>query len=141
VELGHVVNYDVPMVPEDYVHRVGRTARANTTGNAITFVASDEEKYFAQIERSLGKRLDRSKLPELPAVAAAQPQRTAEPARPSRSHDAKPAGGAFSAVERRPSGAASRHGGAPFQKPAGYRHGADSAASFAPAGRRRRKAQ
>jgi ATP-dependent RNA helicase RhlE len=159
VELGHVVNYDVPMVPEDYVHRVGRTARANSTGNAITFVASDEEKYFAQIERSLGKRLDRSKLPELPAVIAAQPQRAAEPARSNRSHDAKPthakpaydarpahdakpAGGAFSAVDRRPSGPPSRHGGAPFQKPAGYRHGADSTASFAPAGgRRRRKAQ
>jgi ATP-dependent RNA helicase RhlE len=65
-ELGHVVNYDVPLVPEDYVHRVGRTGRAAATGDAITFVAPDEEKYFAQIERALGKRLDRSKLPELP---------------------------------------------------------------------------
>jgi ATP-dependent RNA helicase RhlE len=69
-ELGHVVNFDVPMVPEDYVHRVGRTARASATGDAITFVAADEEKYFAQIERTLGKRLDRSKTPALPPVAA-----------------------------------------------------------------------
>jgi len=68
-ELGHVVNFDVPMVPEDYVHRVGRTARASLTGDAITFVAADEEKYFAQIERTLGKRLDRSKTPALPPVA------------------------------------------------------------------------
>jgi ATP-dependent RNA helicase RhlE len=68
-ELGHVVNFDVPMVPEDYVHRVGRTARASATGDAITFVAADEEKYFAQIERTLGKRLDRSKTPALPPVA------------------------------------------------------------------------
>jgi ATP-dependent RNA helicase RhlE len=82
VELGHVVNYDVPMVPEDYVHRVGRTARAKATGDAITFVAPDEEKYFAQIERALGRRLDRSKNPALPApsvvapvAAAAQAQR------------------------------------------------------------------
>jgi ATP-dependent RNA helicase RhlE len=131
VELGHVVNYDVPMVPEDYVHRVGRTARANATGNAITFVAHDEEKYFAQIERSLGKRLDRSKTPELPAVAAlpAQTQRTTEPARAS---------GAF---ERPRSSTAYRNGGASFQKPAGFRRGADPATSSAPAGRRRRKAQ
>jgi len=72
-ELGHVVNYDVPMVPEDYVHRVGRTARAKATGDAITFVAPDEEKYFAQIERALGRRLDRAKNPELPAVSAMAP--------------------------------------------------------------------
>jgi ATP-dependent RNA helicase RhlE len=69
-ELGHVINFDVPMVPEDYVHRVGRTARASAIGDAITFVAADEEKYFAQIEKTLGKRLDRSKTPALPPVAA-----------------------------------------------------------------------
>jgi ATP-dependent RNA helicase RhlE len=68
-ELGHVINFDVPMVPEDYVHRVGRTARASATGDAITFVAADEEKYFAQIEKVLGKRLDRAKTPDLPPVA------------------------------------------------------------------------
>ncbi|MBD5633806.1 MAG: DEAD/DEAH box helicase, partial [Candidatus Eremiobacteraeota bacterium] len=69
VELGHVVNFDVPMVPEDYVHRVGRTARAKATGDAITFVSPDEEKYFSQIERALGRRLDRTKNPELPPAA------------------------------------------------------------------------
>lgn len=68
-ELGHVVNFDVPMVPEDYVHRVGRTARASATGDAITFVSADEEKYFAQIEKTLGKRLDRAKTPALPPPA------------------------------------------------------------------------
>ncbi len=139
VELGHVVNYDVPMVPEDYVHRVGRTARANTTGNAITFVASDEEKYFAQIERSLGKRLDRSKTPELPAVTSPQPHHAAESARANRSHEA--AAPAQPAVHRRAAAPASRHAGAAFEKPAGHRRAADSAAAFAPAGRRRRRAQ
>ena len=94
-ELGHVLNYDVPMVPEDYVHRVGRTARAQATGDAITFVSADEEKYFAQIERTLGKRLDRAKTPELPAMqldptAAFVPRRPrpprpgSQPARPAR---------------------------------------------------------
>lgn len=61
--LGHVVNFDVPAVPEDYVHRIGRTARAEATGDAITFVCPEEEQYFAQIERTLGKRIDRSKTP------------------------------------------------------------------------------
>jgi ATP-dependent RNA helicase RhlE len=79
-ELGHVINYDVPMVPEDYIHRVGRTGRAKATGDAITFVAHDEEKYFSQIERALGRRLDRSKNPELPPPSA-QPTPAAQPPR------------------------------------------------------------
>jgi ATP-dependent RNA helicase RhlE len=74
VELGHVVNFDVPMVADDYVHRVGRTARASATGNAITFVAADEEKYFAQIERKLGRRLERAKTPPLPPAASPEPR-------------------------------------------------------------------
>jgi ATP-dependent RNA helicase RhlE len=65
VDLGHVVNFDVPAAAEDYVHRIGRTARAQATGDAITFVSADEEKTFAQIERGLGRRLDRTKMPDL----------------------------------------------------------------------------
>ena len=94
-ELGHVINFDVPMVPEDYVHRVGRTARAQATGDAITFVAADEEKYFAQIEKVLGKRLDRSKTPALPPVtqqAAAERRDDERPRRPFQAQGAaKPA--------------------------------------------------
>jgi ATP-dependent RNA helicase RhlE len=81
--LGHVVNYDVPMVAEDYVHRVGRTARMKATGDAITFVAPDEEKYFAQIERALGRRLDRSKNPPLPPASAQPSPATTRPRRRS----------------------------------------------------------
>jgi ATP-dependent RNA helicase RhlE len=66
LKLGHVVNFDVPLVPEDYIHRVGRTARVQEIGDAITFVSRDEEASFAQIERKLGKRIDRAKTPELP---------------------------------------------------------------------------
>ena len=44
--LGHVVNFDVPAVPEDYIHRIGRTARAEATGSAFTLVAADEESSF-----------------------------------------------------------------------------------------------
>jgi ATP-dependent RNA helicase RhlE len=61
--LGHVVNYDVPLVAEDYVHRVGRTGRMHAAGEAITFVSAEEERAFVQIERLLGRRLDRTKTP------------------------------------------------------------------------------
>ncbi|MEO7918526.1 MAG: helicase-related protein, partial [Thermoanaerobaculia bacterium] len=62
--LSHVVNFDVPNVPEDYIHRVGRTARAEQIGDAYTFVAPDEEGDLHAIEKAVGKRLPRVTLPE-----------------------------------------------------------------------------
>ncbi len=62
--LSHVVNFDVPNVPDDYIHRVGRTARAELTGDAITFVAPDEENDLRAIERAIGKRLPRVTVPD-----------------------------------------------------------------------------
>ncbi len=61
--LSHVVNFDVPHVPEDYIHRVGRTARAEMTGDAFTFVSPEEETDLRAIERVIGKRLPRVTLP------------------------------------------------------------------------------
>ena len=72
--LGHVINYDVPLVAADYLHRVGRTARAKASGDAITFVSSDEEPLVRQIEYTLGKRLDRSKNPLFPDVGTEPPK-------------------------------------------------------------------
>ena len=63
-ELGHVVNFDVPKAPEDYIHRVGRTARAEMTGDAFTFVSPAEEGDMSRIERALGKRLPRITVPD-----------------------------------------------------------------------------
>ena len=60
--LSHVVNFDVPHMPEDYIHRVGRTARARATGEAFTFVAPQEIQELRGIERALGKRLPRRKV-------------------------------------------------------------------------------
>jgi len=57
--LSHVINFDVPAVPEDYIHRVGRTARAEMTGDAFTFVSPEEEGDLKAIERAVGKRLPR----------------------------------------------------------------------------------
>ena len=62
--LGHVVNFDVPMVPDDYIHRVGRTARAEATGEAFTFVSPQEEPDLRAIESAIGKRLPRVTVPD-----------------------------------------------------------------------------
>ena len=60
--LGHVINFDVPAVPEDYVHRVGRTARAGATGEAYTFAAPEDGADIARIERVIGSKLPRARL-------------------------------------------------------------------------------
>src|SRR5213075_3175708 len=57
--LGHVVNFDVPVAPDDYIHRVGRTARAEMTGEAYTFVSPQEEDELKAIERAIRKALPR----------------------------------------------------------------------------------
>jgi ATP-dependent RNA helicase RhlE len=62
-DLGHVVNFDVPADPDAYVHRVGRTARAEATGDAFTLVSPDEEDDLKAIERALGRSLPRVTLP------------------------------------------------------------------------------
>jgi ATP-dependent RNA helicase RhlE len=70
--LGHVVNFDVPIVPDDYIHRVGRTARAELTGSAFTLVAPEEEGSLRGIERAVGNRLPRVTLPDFDYQARAQ---------------------------------------------------------------------
>ena len=59
-DLGHVINYDVPAEPADYIHRIGRTARAQKSGDAITFVSRDEASSFARIEGAIGTSLQRT---------------------------------------------------------------------------------
>jgi ATP-dependent RNA helicase RhlE len=61
--LSHVVNFDVPNVPEDYIHRVGRTARAGEVGDAVTLVSSAEEGDLRAIERAVGMKLPRVTVP------------------------------------------------------------------------------
>jgi len=64
VALGHVVNFDVPAASEDYIHRVGRTGRAEATGEAFTFVAPEDESDLRAIERAIHKTLPRVILPD-----------------------------------------------------------------------------
>ena len=59
-----VINYDVPPDPEDYIHRIGRTARAETTGTAITFINQKDQRKFGRIEKMVGKEIPKIDLPE-----------------------------------------------------------------------------
>lgn len=70
-----VINYDVPPDPEDYVHRVGRTARAETTGTAITFINEKDQRKFLSIENLIGETIEKLPLPpSLGEGPAYQPQ-------------------------------------------------------------------
>ena len=61
--ISHVINYDVPQQAEDYVHRIGRTGRAATTGDAYTFMAPDEIAMVRLIERVTGQDIPRISVP------------------------------------------------------------------------------
>jgi len=67
--LGHVVNFDVPAAPDDYIHRVGRTARMEAIGDAFTFVSPEEDADLRAIERAIGKRLPRVIVPDFDYTA------------------------------------------------------------------------
>ena len=62
--ISHVVNYDVPLDPEDYVHRIGRTGRAGATGTAVTFVTAGDLGAVKSLEHRLERSLDKIHLPE-----------------------------------------------------------------------------
>jgi ATP-dependent RNA helicase RhlE len=76
--VSHVINYDVPNAPEDYVHRIGRTGRAGNTGRAITLVTPVEELSMRNIERLTGQKVERVMLPAFGGVppAVATPNKT-----------------------------------------------------------------
>ena len=65
--ISHVINFDVPQNPEDYIHRIGRTGRAGATGKAITFLTPGELPYIHAIERVLGQPIPRETVPGLTA--------------------------------------------------------------------------
>jgi len=86
--LPHVVNYELPNVPEDYVHRIGRTGRAGCEGQAVSLVSADERELLAGIERLIKRRI-----PVLTAagfVPSKAPQDPAETARDERRRDQRP---------------------------------------------------
>ncbi|MFN8886360.1 MAG: helicase-related protein, partial [Cyclobacteriaceae bacterium] len=71
-----VINFDVPPDPEDYIHRIGRTARAATTGTAITLINGNDQRKFFRIESMIGKEIEKVKLPdELGAGPVYEPEK------------------------------------------------------------------
>lgn len=105
-ELAYVFNFDLPEVPETYVHRIGRTARAGADGCAVSFCAPEEREYLAGIEKLNRKRIPvRTACPG--AAAPAVPEQAAAPARP-----AAPAGAqTLQPAAARPAGAARKEDG------------------------------
>ncbi|MFD0940034.1 DEAD/DEAH box helicase [Pedobacter boryungensis] len=73
-----VINYDAPQDPEDYIHRIGRTARAETTGTAITLVNNKDKRKLANIEKLIERQIDRMPLPESLGEAPKDEPATAE---------------------------------------------------------------
>ena len=61
-DVSHVINYDVPQHPEDYIHRIGRTGRAQATGDAFTIMVAEDDKHVAAIERFISQKIERVKL-------------------------------------------------------------------------------
>ena len=99
--LPHVVNFELPNVPEDYVHRIGRTGRAGADGTAVSLVSADERGLLAGIERVLGRRIpveaipgfDAADDPARPDNADASPGiRRAQPGQQQRRHHPRPRG-------------------------------------------------
>jgi ATP-dependent RNA helicase RhlE len=128
-ELPHVVNYELPNVPEDYVHRIGRTGRAGATGSAISLVASDEAGLLKDIERVLRKSIPQASLPVFKAAPPAplrdEPERRPAPAqrrhassKPARSEDRR---GGFNAQPGRHSSSRGNQASKPRAEGAGQR--------------------
>ncbi|MBS0393698.1 MAG: DEAD/DEAH box helicase [Proteobacteria bacterium] len=131
--LGHVVNFDVPLVPADYIHRIGRTGRAEAVGDAFTFVARDEEAEINAIEKVLGKRLPRVQVPdfdydarpegklEIPLAERLAAMRAQKAADRGRSHAKQAARGGQG---RSHGGGGGGHGGGGQARPGTASHGA-----------------
>ncbi len=75
VDLPHVVNFELPNVPEDYVHRIGRTGRAGASGEAISLVCVDEHRFLADIEKLLKRQLPRTTIPGFEPDLTVRPER------------------------------------------------------------------
>jgi len=90
-QLPHVINFDLPNVPEDYVHRIGRTGRAGAEGEAISLVSADEAKQLFDIERLIGKNIPREYLEDFyPAHEVPASRTVSGPAKPKKPKKPKP---------------------------------------------------
>jgi ATP-dependent RNA helicase RhlE len=124
-ELPHVVNFELPHVPEDYVHRIGRTARAGNSGAAVSLVSPDEAPLLRDIEKLLGHPLPTAPLPEYPVPDSTRELSTGQP--PRAGADTPSRAGAHRHEVRRPSGRTMPAAG-PSRGRAHHGHGTKQAA-------------
>jgi len=134
--LSHVVNFDVPNSPEDYVHRAGRTARADMKGDAFLFVSPEEEQSAARIERAVGKRIPRVVVPGFDYRSKAEALEIPLGQRLAAMRAQRSAGHA-----RRNAGASPSRGSAGSGRPAGNRPAGSHRPSRGPNGRPSRSGQ
>jgi ATP-dependent RNA helicase RhlE len=117
-DLPLVVNYELPHVPEDYVHRIGRTGRAGATGEAISLVDPAEEKYLADIERMLKKKIEVGTPEGFDADRAERtPVRERRPSGASASHERRPSAPSAERRSDRPAAAERGRTPAPPRRP------------------------
>jgi ATP-dependent RNA helicase RhlE len=125
--VSHVINYELPNVPEQYVHRIGRTARAGKDGVAIAFCAEDERAYLKDIRKTTGAELDRLDLPEnfravVEGVGPTKPEPRGATRVSAKKVKARPAGrpqGEDSPKPRKPGGKHPARKGRPSGRPGG----------------------
>lgn len=89
-ELSHVINFNLPNIPETYVHRIGRTGRAGLSGIAISFCEHEEIPYLKDIEKLIGKTIPEVKDHPYPMLNTAPPSKVAQPSKPAVSKPTKP---------------------------------------------------
>jgi len=147
--LPHVVNYDLPHVPQDYVHRIGRTGRAGESGQAVSLVAGEDRELLRDIESLIGRKIEQQVVPGFepgasrpPAQAGSQPQRGAGQRRNEQrgqrgngqSNGGQRGNGQRGNGQRRPDPNAPRHS-RPQAGPQGARPGRRGGAPLRPQGR------
>ncbi len=127
--VSHVINFDMPNVPEQYVHRIGRTARAGKSGLAISFVAGDERPFLRDIERLTGKKAHIDPLPDN-FMAEVKRVKALRPAPKPRDEQGRKFGG--------PKNGQRRGGPRGGNSPKGQKHSANRGPNRGAAGRQRR---
>jgi superfamily II DNA/RNA helicase len=100
--MSHVINFDMPMVAGDYIHRIGRTGRAGANGTAISLVGPEDHSKLAQIERLTGRALTRETIPGLEPQIREADSRFRRPERGPRSKNPRRRGAGASPRRDRP---------------------------------------
>jgi superfamily II DNA/RNA helicase len=119
--ISHVINYDVPDTVDAFTHRIGRTGRASCTGEAFTFAGREDGKIINQIERTLGKKMNRNNVPGLTEEISFRKPSPGQPGKKSW-NKAKKNGRPVERRNGRPVGRAAKHAGAEKQEQPPARH-------------------